>query len=91
VVDEDDALTWLLVASAAGSFEKRLATRLERCGAIVEKHVVLSDVVQRVRAAVTLVVGRIAAVVRATTRPAVRRRNSMRDLGGCRGAAQLDP
>ena len=48
----------------------RLATRLERSGGIVDKGAVLSAFVQRVRAVATPVVGRIAAVLQAATRPA---------------------
>jgi hypothetical protein len=76
-------LSWLLAASAPGSFRNQFATRLEPSGAIDEDDVVLSAVIQRLRAAASRGVGRMGAVARAMTRPAPVVVGLLRDLARC--------
>jgi transposase InsO family protein len=61
---------WLLVSSVSGSFRNPARTSLEGSDGIVENLVVLSAVVQRLRAAATRMVGRVDAIAHAMTRPA---------------------
>ncbi len=78
-------LSWLLVASDAGSLRNPRRTRLERPETIVENRVVLSGVMHRVREVATRIVGWIADVVQVGTRPAPVVVGLLRDVTRSRG------